>query len=85
MAAPTLKGISILCLLMFKYPNHLAVDHYYHVVLSSLIANMPLFLQQLRFLFFVFCPYLPLYNSYYSRRADEVSQSSGLSNPASPI
>lgn len=59
---------------MFKsrYPVH----RYYHVVLSSLIANMsqntPLFMQQLRFLFFVFCPFLPLYNSYYSKRTDSV-------------
>ena len=59
-------------MLKSNYPVH----HYYHVVLSSLIANMaqsmPLFVQQLRFLFFVFCPFLPLYNSYYSKRTDSV-------------
>ena len=56
----------------------------YHVVLSSLIANMaqnmPLFVQQLRFLFFIFCPFPPLYNSYYSARA-EVQQTSTPSPP----
>jgi hypothetical protein len=56
---------------------HLLFPHSHHVVLSSLIVNMgrnkPLFVQQLRFLFFVFCPYLPLYNSFRSKRADSVA------------
>jgi hypothetical protein len=70
---------------MFNSTTPPLPHHYYHVVLSSLIANMaqnmPLFVQQLRFLFFVFCPFLPLYNSYYHARA-EVQETSTPTSPA---
>lgn len=73
----------MLCMQMFKYSIDPVLHHYYDVVLSSLIVNMPLFVQQLRFLFFVFCPFLPLYNSYYYRRADAVYETTGSSAPTS--
>jgi hypothetical protein len=65
-------------MLKFRLFRPFPLSHSQHVALSSLIVNMgrnnkPLFVQQLRFLFFVFCPYLNLYNSYYSKRADSVA------------